>query len=498
MQIEVRKADMRKEKKRLKVCAYARVSTEASEQENSLENQVSHYTEMIQSNPAYEFAGVYADFGISGFKESRPQFQKMMQDAKNGKIDLIITKSVSRFARNTAIVLKASRELKERNVGIFFELQNINTLTEAGELLLTILAAFAQAESESASESSKMAYLHRIENGEVVAYLERSYGYEKDENGEYRAKEPEASVIREIYDLVIQGVNCTNITRVLNARNIQTVQGAEWTASTVFRIVENEIYKGDVLMQKTFIDEKRHQVQNRGEKAMYYAKDNHPPIVSEKTWEKAQRKLEDMRAERAEHSVIQEFTEENYPYMNHIFCAKCGWPLKPRVYSHGHRFSWDCSGQKRGTKKFCTGIHVLDNDLRKMKIEGNRYFSETVDKYGEVHLKHVGERTWKNKHKKKKFNHKDLYPELNEENYPYYRRLYCARCGSRLGRYISHGTVRWICSSYKRKGQAKCPGVRIPDEIIKGWNLPDGKIYIMGKEDKNGEKHYSYTSESAL
>lgn len=372
------------------------------------------------------------------------------------------------------------------------------SVTEAGELLLTILAAFAQAESESASESSKMAYLHRIENGEVVAYLERSYGYEKDENGEYRAKEPEASVIREIYDLVIQGVNCTNIAKVLNARNIQTVQGAEWTASTVFRIVENEIYKGDVLMQKTFIDGKRHQVQNRGEKAMYYAKDNHPPIVSEKIWEKAQRKLEDMRAERAEHSVIQEFTEENYPYMNHIFCAKCGWPLKPRVYSHGHRLSWDCSGQKRGTKKFCTGIHILDNDLQKMKIEGNRYFSETVDKYGEVHLKHVGERTWKNKHKKKKFNHKDLYPELNEENYPYYRRLYCARCGSRLGRYISHGTVRWICSSYKRKGQAKCPGVRIPDEIIKGWNLPDGKIYIMGKEDKNGEKHYSYTSESAL
>ena len=140
----------------------------------------------------------------------------------------------------------------------------------------------------------------------------------------------------------------------------------------------------------------------------------------------------------------------------------------------------------------------MDNDLRKMEIEGNRYFSETIDKYGEVHLKHVGERTWKNKHKKKKFNHKELYPELNEENYPYYKRLYCARCGSRLGRYISHGTVRWICLNYKRKGQAKCPGVRIPDEIIKEWNLPDGKIYIMGKEDKNGEKHYSYTSESAL
>ena len=127
-----------------------------------------------------------------------------------------------------------------------------------------------------------MAYLHRIENGEVVAYLERSYGYEKDENGEYRAKEPEASVIREIYDLVIQGVNCTNIARVLNARNIQTVQGAEWTASTVFRIVENEIYKGDVLMQKTFIDEKKTPSAESWRKSHVLCKDNHPPIVSEK------------------------------------------------------------------------------------------------------------------------------------------------------------------------------------------------------------------------
>lgn len=136
MQIEVRKADMGKEKKRLKVCAYARVSTEASEQENSLENQVSYYTEMIQSNPAYEFAGVYADFGISGFKESRPQFQKMMQDAKNGKVDLIITKSVSRFARNTAIVLKASRELKERNVGIFLNCKTSIHLRKQGNCYL--------------------------------------------------------------------------------------------------------------------------------------------------------------------------------------------------------------------------------------------------------------------------------------------------------------------------------------------------------------------------
>lgn len=496
MQITVRKAVRQNEKKKPRVCAYARVSTDATEQENSLENQIFHYTELIQSNPSYEFAGVYADFGISGFKEERPQFQKMMRDARAGKIDLIITKSVSRFARNTAIVLKASRELKERNVGIFFELQNINTMTEAGELLLTILAAFAQAESESASEGSRMAFQHRIENGEVVAYLERSFGYEKDAYGSYRAKEPEASIVREIYDLVIKGVNCTNVARHLNKKGILTVKAAKWTASTVFRIVENEIYKGDVLMRKTFVNEERRHVLNRGERPMYYAEGNHPAIVSQKTWEKAQQKLEEMREKRDTHSIITDFTEENYPYMNHIFCAKCGWPLKPRVYSHGHRLSWDCSGMKTHTKKFCSGIHILDNDLREMNIEGKRYFSETVDEYGEVHLKHVAERTWKNKHKKKQYTGNKTVPELNEENYPYYKRIYCARCGQRLVRYISGGTVRWICEGNKRKGSAFCTGIRVTDEVIRGWNLPDGRIYVIGKEEEDGTKHYSYTSES--
>ena len=493
MEIQIREGS-----RKLKVCAYCRVSTDADEQENSLENQVRHYETVIKANPDYEYAGVYSDFAISGFKEKRPGLQKMLADAEKGKIDLILTKSVSRFARNTSIVLEATRKLKELNVGVFFELQNINTLSGEGELMLTILAAFAQAESESGSTGAKMVYQRKYEAGIPVQYLERSFGYTKDERGVFVADEAEAVWVRKIYEMAAEGYTPASIKRYLNENGIKTVGGVQWVDSTVFRLLENEIYKGDYIMHKHFVNEERKLVRNRGEVDAWYIEDDHEAIVSPELWQKAQDALAAKRDYLAEGSVIEEFTEENYPYMNHIFCAKCGWPLKPRVYSHGHRLSWDCSGQKRGTKKFCTGIHILDNDLRKMKIEGNRYFSETVDKYGEVHLKHVGERTWKNKHKKKKFNHKDLYPELNEENYPYYKRLYCARCGSRLGRYISHGTVRWICSSYKRKGQAKCPGVRIPDEIIKGWNLPDGKIYIMGKEDKNGEKHYSYTSESAL
>ena len=168
------------QKRKLKVCAYCRVSTDADEQENSLENQIRHYKDVIQSNPEYEYVGVYSDFAISGFKEKRPGLQQMLADARAGKIDLILTKSVSRFARNTTIVLQATRELKELNVGVFFELQNINTLSGEGELMLTILSAFAQAESESGSVGAKMVYQRKYEQGIPVQYLERSFGYTKN------------------------------------------------------------------------------------------------------------------------------------------------------------------------------------------------------------------------------------------------------------------------------------------------------------------------------
>ena len=164
VEIQIREGS-REQKRKLKVCAYCRVSTDADEQENSLENQVRHYETVIKANPDYEYAGVYSDFAISGFKEKRPGLQKMLADAEKGKIDLILTKSVSRFARNTSIVLEATRKLKELNVGVFFELQNINTLSGEGELMLTILAAFAQAESESGSTGAKMVYQRKYEAG---------------------------------------------------------------------------------------------------------------------------------------------------------------------------------------------------------------------------------------------------------------------------------------------------------------------------------------------
>ena len=256
----------------------------------------------------------------------------MLADAEKGKIDLILTKSVSRFARNTSIVLEATRKLKELNVGVFFELQNINTLSGEGELMLTILAAFAQAESESGSAGAKMVYQRKYEAGIPVQYLERSFGYTKDERGVFVADEAEAVWVRKIYKMAAEGYTPASIKRYLNENGIKTVGGVQWVDSTVFRLLENEIYKGDYIMHKHFVNEERKLVRNRGEVDAWYIEDDHEAIVSPELWQKAQDALAVKRDYLAEGSVIEEFTEENYPYMNKIYCAKCGYPLLSLIH----------------------------------------------------------------------------------------------------------------------------------------------------------------------
>ena len=339
-----------------RVAAYCRVSTDHDEQEDSLENQIAHYENEIRSNPNYEFVEVYYDLGISGFKEKRQNFQRMLQDAREGKIDLIITKSISRFARNTDTVLKATRELKALNVAVYFELQGINTLTSEGELMMTVYAAFAQAESESNSALAKMAYQRRYEAGIPVQYLERCYGYDRNEAGEFIIKEDEAKWVRKIYQMIADGYTAAAVKRYLNDNGVKTVQGAEWIDSTVFRIVESEIYKGDYIMQKTYVNDERKQVKNRGQVNSWYAENDHVPIVSKRLWQKAQDALRDRRHYRVGQMDIKEITPENYPYYGRIFCAYCGQPLYPRKYSKGHRLNWGCAGQKRYGADFCHGV----------------------------------------------------------------------------------------------------------------------------------------------
>jgi DNA invertase Pin-like site-specific DNA recombinase len=493
MYIKVIEPTRRKEQK-IKVCAYCRVSTDADEQENSLENQMNHYESVIRANPEYEYAGVYHDFAISGFKEKRPGLQKMLADAREGKIDLILTKSVSRFARNTSIVLKATRELRELNVGIFFELQNINTLSGEGELMLSIIAAFAQAESESGSIGAKMVYQKKYEQGIPVQYLERSFGYEKDKNGEFVPNKEESEWVKRIYEMAADGYTPATIKRFLNENGVKTVDGADWLDSTVFRLIENEIYKGDYIMHKNYVNEERKLVRNRGQVDAWYIQDDHTPIVSAKLWKKAQDALERKRDYLAKGSVVEEMNNENYPYRNNLFCAICGSPLYSRVYSKCNRMNWGCSGQQRYGKNFCEGINVQDSIIRDWNFEGNIYIRLDSTKKGYKEFSFLKEASWKRRHKKKVYV-RQTPQTVNEDDYPYHKFLHCELCGYKLTRYVntkSHKTT-WICSGNKHHSKDFCKGVRVPDEIVRKWDVSKD-IFVEGKVMKNGEKRYSYSS----
>ncbi len=265
--------------------------------------------------------------------------------------------------------------------------------------------------------------------------------------------------------------------------------------STVFRLIENEIYKGDYIMQKHYVNEERKLVRNRGQVTAWYIEDDHIPIVSPELWQKAQDALERKREYLATGSVVEEMNDENYPYRNQLFCSICGHPLYPRVYSNGNRLNWGCSGTKRYGKKFCEGFNVPDGIVRAWDFEGNIYIRMTDDSKGVKNFSYLKESSWKRRHKKKVF--KSELPEATEENYPYMKKLHCAICGYRLTRHTNtkNQKVFWICSGKKHKGKEFCEGVRVPDEVIRSWGTIDSDIFIKRKDGRDGEKRYSYSGE---
>ena len=479
---------------RIRVCAYCRVSTEEDEQANSLENQMSHYEEAIRANPKYELAGIYSDFGVSGFKENRPGFQKMLEAARKHEFDLIITKSVSRFCRNTDTLLKAVRELNELGIGVIFELQHINTLAETGEVMLTVLAAFAQAESENYSILGKMTYRRKYQAGIPVQYLERSFGYTLDAEGRYIPDPDQEPWVKKIYELCSEGYGLTQIAAYLNRNGVKTTAGASFTAKTVVRILENEIYKGDYIMHKNYVNAERKRVRNHGEVDAWYIQDDHVPIVSRKLWDAAQAKLSEMRDYYSTGSVVGYLNEVTYPYMNQIFCAECGFPLQRRVYSHGNRVCWICGGQQRYHKKFCNGVNVPDSVIRNWgRLPGNIYIRKETDDLGKASFKYVRESTWKKDHERK-------WPEsirrkLAAEPNPYRDHFFCARCGAKLTREVKRGHLIWRCSAQKEKGREFCSGVSVPDDVIRGWGRIKNNIFIEMEVDQYGQRYYFYSSQ---
>lgn len=240
MKIRIMEPKQEAKQKKKRVCAYARVSTDNRKQEESLENQAASYERLIRSNPEYEFAGVYADQGISGYCESRPQFQEMIRKARAGGIDLIITKSISRFARNTVTVLKFARELKELGVGISFEEQNISTLSGDGEMMLAVLASFAQEESRSASENNKWSIRKKFERGEPQINTARFLGYDKAEDGGLVINQKEAAIVRLVFALTVHGVGSGRIAALLDFLGAKTVTGGNWHDGTIGQMIANE------------------------------------------------------------------------------------------------------------------------------------------------------------------------------------------------------------------------------------------------------------------
>ena len=309
-----------------RVCAYARVSTDSRRQEDSLENQMETYERLITGNPEYEFIGVFADQGISGYCENRPQFHRIMEKARAGEFDLIITKSISRFARNTVTVLKFARELKELGVGIFFEEQNINTLSGDGEMMLAVLASFAQEESRSMSENNKWSIRKKFERGEVMITTSRFLGYDKNEYGDLIVNRKEAEIVSLTFDLYLLNVGSSRIGELLDYLGVKTVTGTTWESGTINGMLCNEKYKGDFHLQKYYTPENKrnHTRKNNGEVQSYYISENHEPIVSPKVWEQVQKVREQRKRDR---NIGQDSTmkfQNRYPLSGMLICPYCG------------------------------------------------------------------------------------------------------------------------------------------------------------------------------
>ena len=289
------------DKPKMRVAAYCRVSTLEDAQAGSFELQIQHFQQMIAANDRWEDVGIYADEGKSGTNmKQRPQFQKMIQDCRDGKIDLILTKSVSRFARNTMDCLRVVRELKALNppVGVYFEDVSLNTVEAKNEFTLGVMSLVAQGESEAKSAAITWSVIERFKNGIPIVSTTYLLGYDKDKFGKLVIVEEEAEVVRYIFNSFLEGQSVREIAESLTAAKIPTVKGKEiWSSGTVRNMLRNEKYCGDVLMQKTYtVDCFSHKsVRNRGQKPQYRLTNNHPAIVSREDWMQVQTLLQQPR-----------------------------------------------------------------------------------------------------------------------------------------------------------------------------------------------------------
>ncbi len=350
-----------------KVAGYARVSTDHEEQATSYEAQVDYYTSYIKSRGDWEFAGLYSDEGISATNTKyRDGFNQMIEDALAGRIDLIITKSVSRFARNTVDSLTTIRLLKEHNVECYFEKENIRTFDSKGELLLTIMSSLAQEESRSISENVTWGQRKRFADGKVSVPYGRFLGYDRGEDGNLVVNEAEAVIVRRIYSLFLEGLTPYAIAKKLTAEHIPTPGGKTiWRGSTVRSILQNEKYKGDALLQKVFTTDflSKKKKKNEGEVPQYYVEGNHEAIISPEVFSMVQAEMEYRANGTERYSGVGIFSCK-------LKCGDCGKWYGAKVWQSSSKYRrvvYQCNGKFKNEKK-CATPHLTEDEIKELFI----------------------------------------------------------------------------------------------------------------------------------
>lgn len=338
--MNIRKIEAQKQEvKKLRVAAYCRVSTDSDDQRDSLETQKQHFEAWIRLHSDWEYAGVFYDFGITGTKaEVRDGLQALLYECRIGRIDYVLTKSVSRFARNTVDCLSIVRELLSYGIPIYFEKENLDTGSMESELILSIISSLAQDELESISKNVKWSAQKRMENGSYKIGCV-PYGYTKNEHGDMVIVPEEADVIQYIFNSVVSGMGVYKIAKNLNARHIPARKGGKWSTTTLLDILVNEKYVGDALFQKTYTDSNFHRHDNHGEMKTHLVQEHHEPIISRELFEKAGAILSQRAKERGIQKGSAKY-QQRYAFSGRIICGQCGDKFKRQTYTSG--ITWAC------------------------------------------------------------------------------------------------------------------------------------------------------------
>ena len=376
----------RGQKPKLRVAAYCRVSTDSDEQATSYEAQIEHYTEYISKNPDWVLAGIFADEGITGTNtKKRTEFNRMIDECMAGNIDMIITKSISRFARNTLDCLKYIRQLKEKNIPVFFEKESINTMDSKGEVLLTIMASLAQQESQSLSQNIKLGLQYRYQQGHVQVNHNRFLGYTKDADGHLIIDPNQAEIVRRIYREYLEGFSMDKIAAGLERDGILTGAGkAKWHTSTINKILRNEKYMGDALLQKTyttdFLTKKR--IKNNGTVPQYYVESDHEAIIPKDIFLLVQEELVRRRVVRTSKNGKRRSYSCKHCFAQMVFCGDCG-EFYRRVHWNNRgckSIVWRCCSRLENTGHACRSRTVNEGLLEQVSIDAiNQVLCEKDD-----------------------------------------------------------------------------------------------------------------------